>query len=35
MKDWDEVIAADLTAVFRLAQLAGQQMIRQGKGGKS
>ncbi|MGA8036652.1 MAG: 2-dehydro-3-deoxy-D-gluconate 5-dehydrogenase KduD [Candidatus Acidiferrales bacterium] len=34
MKDWDEVIAADLTAVFRLAQLAGQQMIRQGKGGK-
>jgi 2-deoxy-D-gluconate 3-dehydrogenase len=31
---WDEVIAVDLTAVFRLSQLAGQQMLRQGKGGK-
>ncbi len=34
MKDWDEVIAADLTAVFRLGQLAGQRMLHQGKGGK-
>jgi 2-dehydro-3-deoxy-D-gluconate 5-dehydrogenase len=31
---WDEVIAVDLTAVFRLSQFAGQQMLRQGKGGK-
>jgi 2-deoxy-D-gluconate 3-dehydrogenase len=31
---WDEVIAVDLTAVFRLSQLAGQHMIRQAKGGK-
>jgi 2-deoxy-D-gluconate 3-dehydrogenase len=31
---WDEVIAVDLTAVFRLSQLAGQQMLRQGRGGK-
>jgi 2-dehydro-3-deoxy-D-gluconate 5-dehydrogenase len=34
MKDWDDVIAADLTAVFRMAQLAGQRMIQQGHGGK-
>jgi 2-dehydro-3-deoxy-D-gluconate 5-dehydrogenase len=31
---WNEVISVDLTAVFRLSQLAGQQMIRQAKGGK-
>lgn len=31
---WDEVIAVDLTAVFRLSQLAGQRMLRQAKGGK-
>lgn len=31
---WDEVIAVNLTAVFRLAQLAGQQMLKQGKPGK-
>lgn len=31
---WDEVIAVDLTAVFRLSQLAGQRMIRQARGGK-
>jgi 2-dehydro-3-deoxy-D-gluconate 5-dehydrogenase len=31
---WNEVIAVDLTAVFRLSQLAGQHMIKQGKGGK-
>ncbi|MFY9802620.1 MAG: 2-dehydro-3-deoxy-D-gluconate 5-dehydrogenase KduD [Candidatus Acidiferrales bacterium] len=31
---WDEVIAVDLTAVFRLSQLAGHHMLRQGHGGK-
>jgi 2-deoxy-D-gluconate 3-dehydrogenase len=31
---WNEVIAVDLTAVFRLSQLAGQQMIRRAHGGK-
>jgi 2-deoxy-D-gluconate 3-dehydrogenase len=31
---WDEVIAVNLTAVFRLSQLAGQQMLRQGTPGK-
>ena len=31
---WNEVIAVDLTAVFRLSQLAGEHMIKQGKGGK-
>src|SRR5260370_15448880 len=31
---WNEVIAVNLTAVFRLSQLAGQQMLRQGKPGK-
>jgi 2-dehydro-3-deoxy-D-gluconate 5-dehydrogenase len=31
---WDEVIAVNLTAVFRISQLAGQQMLRQGRGGK-
>jgi len=31
---WNEVIAVNLTAVFRLSQLAGQQMLRQGKRGK-
>jgi 2-dehydro-3-deoxy-D-gluconate 5-dehydrogenase len=31
---WDEVMAVNLTAVFRLSQLAGQQMLRQGKHGK-
>jgi 2-dehydro-3-deoxy-D-gluconate 5-dehydrogenase len=34
MQDWNDVIAADLTAVFRLAQLAGQRMLQQGRGGK-
>lgn len=33
-EDWDEVIAVNLTAVFRLSQLAGQQMLKQGKPGK-
>jgi 2-deoxy-D-gluconate 3-dehydrogenase len=31
---WDEVIAVNLTAVFRLSQLAGRQMLLQGKQGK-
>ena len=31
---WDEVIAVNLTSVFKLSQLAGQQMLRQGRGGK-
>jgi 2-deoxy-D-gluconate 3-dehydrogenase len=31
---WNEVIAVDLTAVFRLSQLAGQHMIQHGGGGK-
>lgn len=34
MEDWDELIAVDLTAVFRLSQLAGKQMLKQGAGGK-
>ncbi len=29
---WDEVIAVNLTSVFRLSQLAGQHMLKQGKG---
>jgi len=31
---WDQVMAVNLTSVFRLSQLAGQQMLRQGKPGK-
>jgi 2-dehydro-3-deoxy-D-gluconate 5-dehydrogenase len=31
---WNEVIAVNLTAVFRLSQLAGQHMLKQGKPGK-
>jgi 2-deoxy-D-gluconate 3-dehydrogenase len=30
--DWNEVIAADLTSVFRLSQSAGRHMIAQGSG---
>jgi 2-deoxy-D-gluconate 3-dehydrogenase len=33
-EDWDAVIAVNLTAVFRLSQLAGQQMLKRAKGGK-
>ena len=33
-EDWDQVIAVDLTAVFRLSQLAARQMLKQGTGGK-
>lgn len=33
-EDWDQVIAVDLTAVFRLSQLAARQMLEQGTGGK-
>ncbi len=31
-KFWDEVIAVNLTSVFRLCQLAGREMLNQGKG---
>ena len=31
---WDEVIAVNLTAVFRLAQHAGRSMLQRGNGGK-
>jgi 2-deoxy-D-gluconate 3-dehydrogenase len=30
--DWDEVLAADLTSVFRLSQSAGRHMLAQGSG---
>ena len=30
--DWNEVIAADLTSVFRLCQSAGRHMLAQGSG---
>ncbi len=33
-EDWDAVIGVNLTAVFRLSQLAGRQMLKQGKPGK-
>jgi 2-dehydro-3-deoxy-D-gluconate 5-dehydrogenase len=32
--DWDELIAVNLTAVFRLSQLAGQDMLKRGARGK-
>jgi len=31
---WDELIATNLSAVFRLSQLAGQQMLERKQGGK-
>jgi 2-deoxy-D-gluconate 3-dehydrogenase len=31
---WDELIAVNLTAVFRLSQLAGRHMLQKGAGGK-
>jgi 2-dehydro-3-deoxy-D-gluconate 5-dehydrogenase len=31
---WDELISVNLTAVFRLSQLAGRHMLQKGKGGK-
>jgi 2-dehydro-3-deoxy-D-gluconate 5-dehydrogenase len=34
MESWDELIALDLTAVFRLSQLAGRHMLERGTGGK-
>lgn len=34
MEFWDELIAVDLTAVFRLSQLAGRHMLQRGAGGK-
>jgi len=33
-KDWDEVLATNLTSVFHLSQAAGRQMLKQGRGGK-
>lgn len=33
-EDWEAVIGVNLTAAFRLSQLAGRQMLKQGKGGK-
>lgn len=33
-EDWDQVISIDLTAVFRLSQLAARQMLKQGTPGK-
>jgi 2-deoxy-D-gluconate 3-dehydrogenase len=33
-EDWDAVISVNLTAVFRLSQLAGQQMLKQARPGK-
>jgi 2-dehydro-3-deoxy-D-gluconate 5-dehydrogenase len=32
--DWDELISVNLTAVFRLSQLAGQDMLKRGARGK-
>ncbi|MGB7332459.1 MAG: SDR family oxidoreductase, partial [Terriglobales bacterium] len=32
MADWDELIAVNLSSVFRLSQLAGQHMLKKGKG---
>jgi 2-deoxy-D-gluconate 3-dehydrogenase len=34
MSDWDEVMNVNLNVTFMLCQLAGAQMIRQGRGGK-
>jgi len=33
-EDWDEVIAANLTAVFRLSQMAAREMVKQEQGSK-
>ena len=32
--DWDQIISVNLSAVFRLSQLAGQHMLKQGSKGK-
>lgn len=34
LKDWEDVLDINLTATFLLCQMAGNQMIRQGHGGK-
>ena len=34
MEDWNTLIAVNLTSVFRFSQLAGQAMLKQGRGGK-
>jgi len=33
-QDWDQLIAANLSSVFRLSQLAGKHMLQRGQGGK-
>jgi 2-deoxy-D-gluconate 3-dehydrogenase len=33
-EDWDQVLSIDLTAVFRVSQLAARQMFKQGTAGK-
>jgi 2-deoxy-D-gluconate 3-dehydrogenase len=33
-RDWDEVIATNLTSVFHLSQATGRRMLKQGGGGK-
>ena len=32
MKDWTDIIEVNLSAVFRLSQLAGRHMLKQGRG---
>ena len=34
LKDWEDVINVNLTVTFLLCQMAGQQMLKQGRGGK-
>jgi 2-dehydro-3-deoxy-D-gluconate 5-dehydrogenase len=34
LEDWNEIIAVNLTAVFRLSQLAAKHMMQRGRGGK-
>lgn len=34
LADWDALISVHLSAVFRLSQLAGQHMLKRGRGGK-
>ena len=33
-QDWDQLIAANLSSVFRLSQMAGKHMLERGQGGK-
>jgi 2-dehydro-3-deoxy-D-gluconate 5-dehydrogenase len=34
LQDWNQLIAANLSSVFRLSQLAGKHMLERGQGGK-